>query len=489
MVDDGKFLWADIPNNFPDISVLGYTEAQLDDLKHISLVDAIKEARRRLRAKKKNQARRADMEELSQDMPRIIAAMNEAEEPPPPSSDISVTVTGASSQPAATGSPTTTPSTDHSPSADTPCDKHKDIRRRLENDEAISTDLSKRFGQAPLFLGKTPVKNIADILPAANLSTHMSKILIDQIKEPKDSIPEVDRLDDPTNLDLLARFIYQVHEYLTGGLNYSSYQEKWIVKQLVPNSTAAEAFKLKWDTISTRYEVNCTSCRFADLSQFREALLSALYGNSNIFQLVTNYVEKLSVSHRNPTAPKTCMDLVLRAERVYNLLGTPHYIDTANQIAVIIKQLPPATASAIQIAALTNPALIRTYGELKKFISLMDEQFKTEMTSRQKKFSANKNNRNSDGKQHQQNTNNNNNKSVGAKQHHNNSIQHSKNNSNRNTGKIPDTPFTGNCDHCGIKGHRIRDCRKATDAQKAEWLKKFNERKNAKRKQPEDNKS
>ena len=41
MVNDGKFLWADIPNNFPDISVLGYTDAQLDDLKHISLVDAI----------------------------------------------------------------------------------------------------------------------------------------------------------------------------------------------------------------------------------------------------------------------------------------------------------------------------------------------------------------------------------------------------------------------------------------------------------------
>ena len=77
------------------------------------------------------------------------------------------------------------------------------------------------------------------------------------------------------------------------------------------------------------------------------------------------------------TAPKTCMDLVLRAERVYNLLGSPHNVNTADQIAVIIKQLPPATASAIQIAALTNKALTRTYGELKKFISLMDEQFKT----------------------------------------------------------------------------------------------------------------
>ena len=54
MVNDGKFLWADIPENFPDISVLNYIEAQLDDMKHISLVDAIKESRRRLRVKKKN---------------------------------------------------------------------------------------------------------------------------------------------------------------------------------------------------------------------------------------------------------------------------------------------------------------------------------------------------------------------------------------------------------------------------------------------------
>jgi hypothetical protein len=209
MVNDGKFLWADIPANFPDISVLNYTEAQLDDLKGISLVDAIKEARRRLRVKKKNQARRADMQEFSKGMQDRIAAMNEAEEPPPPSADISsVTVTGASSHPTATGSPTATPSTDHSPSTDTPDDEHKHVRRRLENDAAISTDLSDRFNQAPLFLGKTPVKDIADILPATNLSTHMSKIIIDQIKEPKDSIPEVDRLDDPANLDLLARFIY-----------------------------------------------------------------------------------------------------------------------------------------------------------------------------------------------------------------------------------------------------------------------------------------
>ena len=134
---------------------------------------------------------------------------------------------------------------------------------------------------------------------------------------------------------------YQVHEYLSGGLHYSSHQEKWILKQLVPNSTAAERFKLKWDSTNpNQFTVNCTSCRFEDLSQFHDAMLTALYGNGNIFQLVTDYIKKLSISHRDTTAPKTCMELVLRAERVYNLLGAPHNVATENQIAVIIQQLP-----------------------------------------------------------------------------------------------------------------------------------------------------
>ncbi len=88
---------------------------------------------------------------------------------------------------------------------------------------------------------------------------------------------------------------------------------------------------------STRYEVNCTSYKFHDMSQFREALQAALYGNNNIFHLVTNYVEKLSISHGNPNSPKTCMDLVLRAERVYNLFGFPHNVAVIDRIALIIK--------------------------------------------------------------------------------------------------------------------------------------------------------
>ena len=115
----------------------------------------------------------------------------------------------------------------------------------------------------------------------------------------------MDRLDDPTNLDPMARFIYQVHEYLSGGLHYSSYQEKWILKQLVPNSMATESFKLAWDAINpSRYTMNCTSCRFEDLSQFRNALLSALYGNNNIFQLVTNYIKSCQFLTGNLMLPK-----------------------------------------------------------------------------------------------------------------------------------------------------------------------------------------
>jgi hypothetical protein len=341
--------------------------------------------------------------------------------------------------------------------------------------------------EKPQFLGKTPVKDIAALIPTANLSTHMSKMYISQVKAPTDNIPAQDRLEDPNDLDQLARFIYQVHEYLSGGLHYSSHQEKWILKQLVPNSTAAERFKLKWDSTNpNQFTVNCTSCRFEDLEQFRNALLMALYGNSNIFQLVTDYIKGLSISHRDPKTPKTCMDLVLRAERVYSLLGVPHNVATEDQIAVIIQQLPPATSSAIKIAALTNPALIKKYEELKKYVSLVDEQFKTDLANRQKKYVPNRYNRADTNRHKHQGTQN---KSAGAQQQHNNSLSHSGSYSKKSGGKIPAKPFTGNCDHCGVKGHRIRDCRKASETQKAEWLKKFNERRAAKRKQPEDNKS
>ena len=465
-----------IPSTMPDISMHYLTEEELDDLRDVSLADAIKEARRRIKVKfdEKREATNKMYDEQ-------LAAIRSAPAP--------VTADATSPSEKSIAPPPEAPCDSPTRKLESVLVEERNLRRRLNNDTPdtdIGNSADKQFN-GPQFFGKTPVKDIAALIPSDNLSTHMSRIYIDQVKAPKDNIPEPDRLDDPNNLDLLARFLYQVHEYLSGGLHWSSYQEKWILKQLVPNSTAAEAFKLKWDaTKSDSYTVNCTSCRFEDLSQFREALLRALYGNSNIYQLVSDYIKKLSISHRENKAPKTCMELVLRAERVYNLLGAPHNVATVDQIAVIIQQLPPATSSAIKIAALTNPALTSKYDELKKYVTLIDEQFKTDLLNRKKKYVPNRYNRQDTNRHQHPHTQT---KSAGAQQQHNNSISHSNNNFKKSGDKIPAKPFAGSCDHCGAKGHRIRDCRKASEAQKAEWLKKFNERRAAKRKQPEDNKS
>ena len=78
--------------------------------------------------------------------------------------------------------------------------------KTTQRQRSISTNSSKTFH----FFGKTHVKDIADILSANNLSTHTSKIYYDHIKEPRGNIPEVDRPEDPTNLDMLARFIFHI---------------------------------------------------------------------------------------------------------------------------------------------------------------------------------------------------------------------------------------------------------------------------------------
>ena len=85
------------------------------------------------------------------------------------------------------------------------------MSKKEKYDDTPDTDIGnlvEKHFDGPQFFGKTPVKDIAALLPADNLSTHMSRIYIDQVKAPKDNIPETDRLDDPNNLDLLARFLY-----------------------------------------------------------------------------------------------------------------------------------------------------------------------------------------------------------------------------------------------------------------------------------------
>ena len=79
------------------------------------------------------------------------------------------------------------------------------------------------------------------------------------------------------------------------------------------------------------------------------------------------------------------------------------------------QQLPPATSSAIKIAARTNPALINKNEELKKYVSLVDEQFKTDLASRQKKYVPNRYNRADTNRHQHQGTQS---KSAGAQQQH-----------------------------------------------------------------------
>lgn len=78
--------------------------------------------------------------------------------------------------------------------------------------------------------------------------------------------------------------------------------------------------------------------------EFSDALLQALYSSSNIYQLVTEYVDKLAVAHKNKKAPNTCVNLVLRAQRVYSLLGVPHSVSLEDHVAVVIKRLPAVPA-------------------------------------------------------------------------------------------------------------------------------------------------
>ena len=73
---------------------------------------------------------------------------------------------------------------------DAPCDsqtwnadsndnnKDKNARRCLHDDDVLAVDFDKltmRF-DGPRFVGKTPVKDIANLLQASNLSTPMTKI-------------------------------------------------------------------------------------------------------------------------------------------------------------------------------------------------------------------------------------------------------------------------------------------------------------------------
>ena len=452
----------DIPQDFPDLTMDLYDSEEIEDLRDVSLADYIKESRRRVKVR----GRLPETTGTNPD-PDATSGLTEGVKPIDP--------------------PCASPTMDNE-YTNSDLISERNLRRRLN-----TTDPDGRIYHGPAFFGKTPVKNISDKLSSISITDNfLQKLHYDQIKAPLQNISDEDRLADPEDLDQLSRFLYQVHERLRGGLHYSSYQEQWIINQLVPNSTAAEDFKLKWDNAHERYEVNGTDCRFRELSEFREFLLKSLYGRNNLYQLVTRYIDKLSVSRKQPKSPSTCMELILRAERVYALLAVPHNVSVIDQIAVIIKRLPTAASSAIELHAITKPSILCVYDDLKSFVKIIDDAFKKELGRKQSNYNSNNKSgkkpyqhRNS-SKQHQQQQNG----SDKIADQHNNNMQVKGNNLNsKNNKNNIRTPFTGTCDHCGIKGHKVRDCRKASDAVKAEWLKKFNDRRDAKRKQPDEPKS
>ena len=184
--------------------------------------------------------------------------------------------------------------------------------------------------------------------------------------------------------------------------------------------------------------------------------------------------------------PHTCMGLVLRAERVFGLLGHPLCVSIENQLAIVIKRLPRAVGNVINIHSPTNPGIKGKYNDLKDFVKVIDDTFKKDISNKHAKFKHSAH-RPHNGNSHINNRNINNNNNRNGKRQHVNIMQHDKGRSrSRSVAKIPTAPYTSTCDHCGMKGHRIRDCRKASNDIIVAWYKQLNERKNAKRKQPDE---
>ena len=73
------------------------------------------------------------------------------------------------------------------------------------------------------------------------------------------------------------------------------------------------------------------------------------------------------------------MNLVLRADRVFGLLGHPLYVSIENQLVVVIKRLLAAVGNAINIHSLTNHGIKSKYYDLKDFVKAIDDTFKKDM--------------------------------------------------------------------------------------------------------------
>ncbi len=76
------------------------------------------------------------------------------------------------------------------------------------------------------------------------------------------------------------------------------------------------------------------------------------------------------------------MELVLRAERVFSLLGDPLCVIIQNQLAVVIKRLPTVVGNAINIHSLINLGIKSKYIDLKDFVKVIDDAFKKDLSKK-----------------------------------------------------------------------------------------------------------
>ncbi len=125
------------------------------------------------------------------------------------------------------------------------------------------------------------------------------------------------------------------------------------------------------------------------------------------------------------------MDMVLRAERVYNLLGVPQTVSVEGHIAV-------AATNSISIHALTNPNIERKCNDLKEFVKVIDDTLRKDLSTRQaakiRPIGYKPNHHGSNFHEQDKNTNHN---DKNGTQQINNSMHRDKNNT-RTTIDLPD---------------------------------------------------
>ena len=250
--------------------------------------------------------------------------------------------------------------------------------------------------------------------------------------------------------------------------------------QLLPGSEAARSWQDYTDQLPYQYAVNATQCRFQDLSALRNAMINCFYLRKNLcFRAeISAYVNTLQINHRDPSAPKSGLDIINRACSVFSLLPAPDNFDVHTQIGHILQRLPVTQKDRITTDAILRPELLRDMSTFRTYVEAMDTSFKHEQARKknQQPRPSRDNNSNDQRRPYRNYTTRNDNRQQPqngqSSQGANNNNKH---HDNSNRSQVPKTPFSGKCDHCGKPGHKIRDCFHAPQAVKDEWHRKFKE--------------